>query len=287
MAVKLRKKSVPAPKKVGGPEPKKAGGPEPKVGILTLAKDETTKPFKAFHKGMKDNGYQPNDYETVFSPAVDDGDLERAATEMLKKNVDVVLADGNKALQIVNYKDPNMKIVQAVGGEEPADQPNLAGFHLDVHQMCRDQIDDLLATTPRPSIITVLVNNALNPILLATVFPYAAWRGALAIPLVASTEADLNATKFDAVVGSFMIVPNGMFFNHAKEIADLMDGKDVPKIYPEREYYDEHGNKHRVGVRGHKIVEAFYYSAEDVVAFLATGARKRRAKEADKIRIPI
>ena len=58
---------------------------------------------------MTDNHYSyGQDYISIFCPAADESKLDDKARDMLGNNVDVVLADGNKALQVVHNRDPNM-----------------------------------------------------------------------------------------------------------------------------------------------------------------------------------
>ena len=270
LLVQLWKRIFPSPKK---------------VGILTLAPNDNTPAFRAFYQGMTDNNYRRGrDYTPVFVSAVNDAGFSVAANSLLSNSVDVVLADGSKALQEVYNQDFTMKIVQAVGGEVPPNLPNITGFHLNVHKMCMDQLDDLLNLKPCPATVTVLVYDTGHPII-GELRTHAAGR-TIINPLPASLPSDLTAAKFSAVVDSFMVIPNGMYFNNHPTIANLMDGKNVPKNYPEREYYDAHGNKRRVGVRGHLILDAFHDSAADIVRFLSTGG-KQPAREAPTIYIPI
>jgi hypothetical protein len=72
------------------------------------------------------------------------------------------------------------------------------------------------------------------------------------------------------------MIPNGMFFNNFQTIVDLVDLKDIPKIYPEREYkkrHEGHGHANKVLVHGHKIPETYDRAADYVYNFLQNGRK--------------
>ena len=241
------------------------------VGVLTLAQHPGTKSFHAFHHAMQTrHGYvRGRDYDTAFSPAVDDTDLPRAAGLLL--NVDVVLAGGNQAVKEMLKKSQNMNIVQSIGGRDlpgcdlPA-LPNVTGHYLDVLTNCRAAVT-LLVTRyhPAPAKITVLVNGSHSEILKQLKKDP---EGGRIQELVISKPNDLTPTNFNAVADAFMVIPNGMFFDNAKTIANLVENKDIPKVYPEMEYWNNHTDKSKAWVRGHKIPETFDRAADHVVRFL-------------------
>jgi hypothetical protein len=235
-----------------------------KVGILTLAQTENTPSFRAFHHAMQTRHryVRGRDYDTAFSPAVDDADLPRAAGLLL--HVDVVLAGGNQAVIEMHNKSPTMKIVQSIGGDKLPNSPNVTGHYLDVLANCRAAVT-LLIKNYHPATITVLVNDSHSDILKQLKLDP---EGGRIKELVVSTPTDLTQAKFNSVKDSFMVIPNGMFFENAKKIANLVENKDIPKVYPETDYWDHHNNKRKAWVRGHKIPETFDSAADQVVTFL-------------------
>ena len=256
-----------------------------RVGILTLAQHENTASFHRFHHGMQTrHGYvRGQDYDTAFSPAVDDADLPRAAN--LLKHAHVVLAGGNKAVEVMLQKSPKKKIVQSIGGrdfpgcDQPA-LPNVTGYYLDVLANCRAAVNVLMTRyNPAPATITVLVNDSHSAILDQLKHDP---EGSRIRELVVSKPADLNATTFGAVADSFMVIPNGMFFDNAQTIANLVENKDIPKVYPEIDYWNYHTDKSKAWVRGHKIPETFDSAADHVVRFL-----KNQAKQAPTPAAPL
>ena len=237
-----------------------------RVGILTLAQHENTASFRGFHHAMQTRHryVRGRDYDTAFSPAVDDADLPRAAGLLL--HVDVVLAGGHQAVMEMLKKSPNRKIVQSIGDDQIPNLPNVTGHYLDVLANCRAAVTLLINNYhPAPATITVLVNDNHNAVLSQLKHDP---EGGRIRELVVSTPADLTPARFLAVADSFMVIPNGMFFDNAQTIAHLMDAKDIPKVYPETDYWDNHHNKRKAWVRGHKIPETFDSAADHVVTFL-------------------
>jgi hypothetical protein len=249
------------------------------IGILTLAPTDDTPAFQAFRDRLRRNGWvEGRDFRLTFGFAADDGQLGSKADELLRiPNIELIVTGGTLALQAVNSRRigplSNVKIVQAVGGDQVPNDPNITGFHINALQTCKDQLDRLIRIW-NPRTVTILVDHRNNPVL-APLTAHAGKRATIN-PLEASTSADLNNNKFNAVVGSFMMIPNGMFFNNFQTIVDLVDLKDIPKIYPEREYkkrHEGHGHANKVLVHGHKIPETYDRAADYVYNFLQNGRK--------------
>ncbi len=246
------------------------------VGILTPAATEDTDAFDAFRRELRRLGYVVG-RDIYLDYGFADGDnanLDPRADDLLAiANLALIVADGTAALGVVYGKKPAMRIVQAVGGTAvpAADHPSLSGFHLRVHDMCLAQLVKLLAVRPQPTNVTVL-HDSTNT---AVEDPIPALRAALPDGGVGMTVIDakrpdeLVTNLRGNVVGSFMLIPNGMFWNNRSTIAKIVDDANVPAIYPEREYKNEHRNhKDRVIVHGHNIPNTFRWAARQVVWLL-------------------
>ena len=90
------------------------------------------------------------------------------------------------------------------------------------------------------------------------------------------------------VVAGFMVIPNGMFFDNCKFIAQKVDAAMQTRpntwaTYPEPEFKDEHSaaTKNRVIVSGHKVAKAYKDTAAHIDDHLK-GKPPKPSKEADK-----
>jgi hypothetical protein len=175
------------------------------IGILTLAATDDTPAFQAFRDRLRRNGWvEGRDFRLTFGFAADDGQLGSKADELLRiPNIELIVTGGTLALQAVNSRRigplSNVKIVQAVGGDQVPNDPNITGFHINALQTCKDQLDRLIRIW-NPRTVTILVDHRNNPVL-APLTAHAGKRATIN-PLEASTSADLNNNKFNAVVGS-------------------------------------------------------------------------------------
>jgi hypothetical protein len=249
-------------------------GPLKQVGILTLSRTDDTPSFKALRDALHGKGYvEGRDISLHFRFAADDTELGALADQLLRiPNISVIVTGGTKALDAVNSRRvgslASVKIVQAVGGDKVPADPNIRGFHIDRLQTCKDQVEHLIRKH-HPTSVSILVDDQNNNPTYAPLAAHAAAKGlSVNPPVVAAKPGDLTDAKFSTVAGSFMMIPNGMYFDQAQKIADLLDGKDLPKIYPEREYWKAHRNKNKVIVHGHKIPETYTKAANVVFQFL-------------------
>lgn len=245
--------------------------PITEIGILTLAKTDDTPAFRALRQGL--SGKEGKDFSLHFRFAADDTELGSLAAQLLRiPNIALIVTGGTKALQEVNARRTgqlaNVKIVQAVGGDPVPNDPMITGFHIDRLQTCKDQVDRLVSRFHPPS-VSILVDNSMTNPTYAPLAAYAAAQGlTVNAPIEAATPAALTPNNFNTVAGSFMLIPNGMFFDNCTTIALLVDGKNLPKIYPERAYKDAHVHPAHVIVHGHKIPETYTRAAAYVSDFL-------------------
>ena len=256
------------------------------IGVLTLAKTDDTPAFRAFRRGLRRNGYvEGQDYTLQFRFAPDDTQLGSLADQLLRiPNIAVIVTGGTKALAAVNLRRVGplvaVNVVQAVGGDPlPPNDPHITGFHINCLNNCYAQVDHLIRRFNPPS-VSILVDDHNSNAFYAPLATYATDQGLQVNPPVdAPTPAALIPNNFNTVAGSFMMIPNGMFFDNYPTIAGLVDGKPVPKIYPEREYFTASTNKNQVVVHGHKISPTYNKAADHVYNFLE-GLTKQPPSEA-------
>lgn len=267
--------------------------PKPHVGILTPAATDDTDSFDALRRELRRLGYVVG-RDLYLDYGFADGDnanLDPRADDLLAiGNLALIVADGSAALQVVNGKNGAMRIVQAAGGNVvPAGQANLSGFHLDVPGMCLAQLMRLLETYPDLTDITILHNarnRVADPIpalqkLAGEVRREVRVKG---INVIDAQNPDELVIKLRGhVVGGFMLIPNGMFWNNRSTIAQIVDDANVPAIYPEREYKNEHRkHKNLVIVHGHNIPNTFRWAARHVDCILQGRPLQPPSGEADK-----
>lgn len=269
------------------------------IGILTLAQSDDTDSFNAFRQGLHGQYAEGKDVSLHFRFANgDNSKLKTLAQQLLDIPVEVIVTAGTRALNEVLglHPDPNIRIIQAVGGEDPYGS-NRTGSHINVLQLCRNQFSDLKGkgitelTILRDS--TAQSTNAVNPF--DTVKTDANTAG---IPDGKIHEIDVKnynelLTKLTAtaVKGGFMVIPNGWFFNHCDFIAQtvygaILNDPSIWAIFPEREYLAKLPNHPtNVLLRGHKIKKAYQDAADHVIDAL-TGNAPKPSKEADSDQYP-
>lgn len=261
------------------------------IGILTLAKNDDTDTFNEFRKQLHVHHKEGEEVSLHFRFANgENSKLSALAQQLLDIPVEVIVTAGTRALNAVLALNPNIRIIQAVGGEDPGG-PNSTGFHLNVLQMCKKQFNDLKAKNITELTIlhdsTSQSTNANKPFPAVKADATAAGITVHEIDAKNPTELTTKLTP-PAVKGGFMLIPNGWFFNppHCKYIADIVDAamlndQNIWAIYPEREYLDAHPNPPpQVLIRGHKIKKAYKDAADHVDDFL-NNRQMKPSKEAD------
>ena len=202
--------------------------------------------------------------------AVVEGSLLDAATKAVGDNPQVIVAGGTAAVEAViaaeNTAGSSVPIVM-VGGAPPLNPPQrLTGLLISQLTIAQDHVKALL--TAGATKIAVLYDDTAGSLSLDTFtkITTAPPPGGPFIPpgkLVkcpATTDAQINASNLGGADG-FMLIPNAMFYENFKDVANLVDGKVAKILYPEREYKRWHANPHGVHVHGHSITQAFQRAA--------------------------
>ena len=243
------------------------------IGILTPAQSDDTDAFYAFQHELHHAPLNWVEGENIslhfrFSKG-DNGILRPLASQLFDIPVEAIVADGTNALKEAqaeaDFRTVNIPIVQAVGGEKPT-AVNHAGFYFDVVEMSKKQINKL--HDKRMTDVTILHDTSakVSPDPYALVKAYAEGKGMKVHEVLADTPADLQQNLQNKVVGSFMLIPNGMYFNNCEIITKIVDDaltNDVNlwAVYPEQEYKKAHANKSRVRYIGHHIPNTFKKAA--------------------------
>ena len=191
--------------------------------------------------------------------------LAGAVALAMADNPDVVVADGSMAAELLRDIQPyTTPIIQAVGGKSPANpHGNLTGFYIDALATCGAQLKELLKNLGANKKVTVLFDS--NNV------PSAEIKAELAKP----ANYDQNKIDFIDAAGlplgfptdyttlkdRFMLIPNAVFYNNCQTIARVVEKKNIPARYPEREYKKAHKDKAKVTVQGHHIPLTFRLAA--------------------------
>jgi hypothetical protein len=192
--------------------------------------------------------------------------LAGAVAAAMSDHPDVVVADGSMAAELLRDIQPHTTpIIQAVGGKNPANPyGNLTGFYIDALTTCGAQLNTLIGNLVGVNQkVTVLFDSKNTPsqeiqteLAKAANFPQAK------IDFVDTAALPLGfPTDYTTLKNAFMLIPNAVFYNNCQMIARVVEKRNIPARYPEREYKKAHKNKGNVTVQGHHIPLTFRLAA--------------------------
>jgi len=226
----------------------------PRVGILTVADSDRTPIFDAFREGLRDLGYVEG-LNIILEFRLAHGDFTRLPTlaaELVKMPVDIIVADnGLDALVNATSTIPIVAIMgdpMLFGAVSSLSRPsgNVTGFSLMHRELSAKRLEILRAAFPEILSVAVFCNpSALSA---ATNFRETE-KAARSTGLVTVTEVPaksgedllaLRPTVF-ASVGGVVVLGDGLFWNHRRDVVALVNATRVPAIYPEREYVEDGG----------------------------------------------
>jgi hypothetical protein len=193
--------------------------------------------------------------------------VKKAEAAMKAGQPAAIVAAGVAATTILQRMTKSVPVIQAVGGSKPTTSAkNITGFYFDAIQTCEDQLDKLSKNAE----VTVLYDSTNPP-------SKAAWKALSKyakqkypkLKVTPRDVQDLGKLKLSDINGSFMLIPNAMFYNHCNEIAALVEQSRVPAIYPEREYKKAHRKTAGVVVHGHHVPATYRLAANYVDSILA------------------
>jgi len=252
----------------------------PQVGILSLADSDKTAIFDAFRQGLRELGWvEGRNINLEFrlgrgDPAL----LPGMAEELVNLPADVILSD--QGLELLAAATRTMPIVAMLGdplafGLVSLSRPggNVTGFTFMHRELSAKRLEMPHTAFPHTSTVAVL----LNPQGPASVTKFGATEeaarsiGQLTLVKVAAGSVDalhaLSPTVLAGVNG-VVVLGDGMFWNHRRDIVALVKAARLPAIYPEREYVEDGG----LMAYGTNAPDNFRRAAEYVDRIL-TGAR--------------
>jgi hypothetical protein len=233
-----------------------------KVRVVTPT-EATTASLAAFQDQLmnKDHWTGKLDY-VVYAANNVNSQLPGLVQNALNDSPDVIVAAGSTAAGIIQYVTATIPIVQAVGGEIPANKKgNLTGFQSDAKAVAQTQLNNISAQN-----VTVLYDDTNDPSIDAFNALVAPGTKQI-IPLTISKPngfAPLKATY--NFTDGFMVIPNAMYYKHFQDVVDMVDGNGNIKAfyYPEREFKNAHqkSDQNTIKVHGHKIPDTFRIAAD-------------------------
>jgi putative tryptophan/tyrosine transport system substrate-binding protein len=237
-----------------GSSAKEPQGKIPRVGILTAAESDRTPIFDAFREGLRDLSYVEG-RNIILEFRLAHGDftlLPKLAAELVNLPVDIVVADtGLDVLASATRTTPIVAIMSdpmLLGLVSSLSRPggNITGFTLMHKELSAKRLEILRTAFPDISAVAVLrnpsgLNSAMN--FQATEEAARSIGVATVATVVAGSSEDLLAlrpTVFASVSG-VVVLGDGMFWNHRRDIIALVNAARLPAIYPEREYVEDGG----------------------------------------------
>jgi hypothetical protein len=251
---------------------------KPVVCLVTPAdpNDQTRKSRDAFEHELGNSGWSRPSiefhayygyYDKKILKAVADKAVKKAEAAMKAGQPAAIVAAGVVATTILQGMTKSVPIIQAVGGSKPSTRAkNVTGFYFDAIQTSKDQLDKLSGNDE----VTVLYDSTNTP-------SNAAWKALKSyakqtypkLKVTPRDVQDLGKLKSSHINGSFMLIPNTMFYNRCNEITDLVHESKVPAIYPEREYKMAHKKTAGIAVHGHHVPLTYRLAANYVNSILA------------------
>jgi putative ABC transport system substrate-binding protein len=227
----------------------------PRVGILSVADSERAPMFDAFREGLRDLGYVEG-RNIILEFRLAHGNLSlgpHLAAELVALPVDVILAEGATANAVdatdrIPVVSPVMMDPVQRGWASSLSRPggNITGFTLMHTELNAKRLELLRTAFPRITAVTALVNSSAPSHKLALEQTETAAR-LLGLGGVAIVEAESAAALRELRLAVFsgadavIVIPDGVFYTHRRDIVRLINAARLPAIYPEREYADDGG----------------------------------------------
>jgi putative ABC transport system substrate-binding protein len=229
----------------------------PRIGILSPAENEATPIFEAFRRGLRELGYVEG-RNIILEYRFAHGDntvLRRLAEELPKLPVDIILADSSASAQAAAGATRTIPIVMgassdpvALGLADSLARPggNVTGFTGMLPELGAKRVDLMRTAFPDATALTVLLNpsQSSSSALFRITEEIARSLGLTVTRVEAASPEALRALRPEALGragGPVLVLPDAMFWNHRREILELVSTARIPALYPEREYADDGG----------------------------------------------
>jgi putative ABC transport system substrate-binding protein len=227
-----------------------------RIGILSPAKQPSTKVFEAFREELRALGYIEGGNITIEYrlAAGDISQLSVFARELARLPVDIIVTDGSERVaEIAHEAAPTTPIVMAVAANpivtglvasfaHPGG--NLTGFTLLGVELSAKRVELLKDLLPTMSRFAALWIESFGTAGLHATEEAAHSLGVQLRAVEISSAAEIP-TGFGVAIAAgaeaLVVVPAAMFWNERAQIVGLAAKHRLPAIYPEREYIDDGG----------------------------------------------
>jgi putative ABC transport system substrate-binding protein len=228
-----------------------------RIGILSLARQTSTKVFDAFRGGLRDLGYVDGQNITIeYRLAA--GDFSRLAAmagELVRLPVEIIVIDGGaKIAQIAKDATSTIPIVGALGADPVAaglaaslahPGGNVTGFSGFGVELSPKRLQLLKEAFPAISFVAVLWSPSDLMILNRRATEAAARTLGMQLRSIEVATPDEMPAGFEAAAAggaeALVVMGDAMFWNYRTRIVTLAAKYRMPAIYPEREYVDDGG----------------------------------------------
>jgi putative ABC transport system substrate-binding protein len=226
----------------------------PVLGFLNSgSRDAFAKPVAAFHRGLKEAGYDSDDVKIEYRWAAGKVDqLPALAADLVHREVDVIAATGG-ATPARAAAAATKKIPIVFAGCDPDDAGLVSNFEQPDGNATGVDVCVLKGQPHRPYLARELAPGAsfavlINPTTFGAQFERkealeaAAKHGQNVVFVEASTESELEQA-FAAIrdVGTLVVSADAFFTSHREKIVALAARAKLPAIYPWREYVEAGG----------------------------------------------
>ena len=223
--------------------------------------------------GLRDLGYEEGK-NLVLEVRWAEAEYERLpamATELLQQKVDVIVAAGPAAIQVVRRATSTIPVVIAASGDpvsfgfvQSLSRPggNITGLSAVGTDLSNKYLELLRVAIPNLSTAIVLINpgHPGHGDYLKHIQAAAQATGVRLLPVQASTpsqiEAALGVAKRDRA-GALVVPGDGLFFSQARRIAELAAQQHLPTLFSTREPVESGG----LMSYGPNLSEQFYRAA--------------------------
>src|SRR6266581_7535988 len=227
-----------------------------RIGRLTLASPSPDDP-DGFRQGLRELGYIEGQNIVIESRSAE-GSVDRLgalATDLVRRNMDVIVAGGSPAIHAAQRATSTIPIVMTTDTDAVAQgfvvslaRPGsnitgLAGLGMELHGKRLELLKEVVPTASRIAALWNPANPSLAPFLRETQAAAQALGVALQV-LEVRTPNDFEGAFAAAISGraeALIVMADAFLADHRTRIVDFAQRNRLPGMYPRRSYVDVGG----------------------------------------------